>query len=116
MKTKYDDLNALAQEVAQRGLMTVSMQMLRDAYGARKLGANVRQNISDTLEGMGIRHFPEDLPEYQDRLVRLYRAGTPAAKVVAAVLTPSADNDRFLLETLQQDDTLILSKIRELLS
>ena len=40
---------------------TLTMDILRNAHGAGKLGVNVRAEISQTLAGMGLGHIPQAL-------------------------------------------------------
>jgi hypothetical protein len=46
------DWNALKEAVEKNGnVLTVTMEQLRDAYGAAKLGVHIRDAISSTLAG-----------------------------------------------------------------
>lgn len=56
--------------------VTVRMFALREAYGAGRLGVHVRRNISDELSGLGLGHFPAELPDDQEKLVRLFKLGS----------------------------------------
>lgn len=51
-------------------LLTLTMQTLRDANGAQKLGSYIRDSISSTLAGMGLGHVPQELPSNQHENVR----------------------------------------------
>jgi len=74
-------------------VLTVPMEKLRDAHNVKKLGAIVCAEIHSVLERMGIGHIPEDLPRYQDELVRLYKRATPIGNLIDAVLKPGLKND-----------------------
>jgi len=96
---------------------TVTMEELRDAHGALKLGVHVRTAISSKLAGMGLGHIPEVLPSYQHELVRLYKKGTPVGELIATVLTPGEQNDSKLTEQFAGDGVdyaAIIQQIREL--
>lgn len=51
------DWNSIKQEVENNGnILTVTMEKLREAHGAGRLGSNVRPEISKILAGMGLSH------------------------------------------------------------
>jgi hypothetical protein len=109
----------IKEEVEKNGnVKTVTMAQLRDAHGAAKLGVNVRAEISRTLAGMGLGHVPQELPGYQDELVRIYKNGTPIGDLIGAVLTPGQQNDTILVAsgTTGIDYAAIISKIRDLVA
>lgn len=97
-------------------VLTVTMERLRDAHGAAKLGIHVRGSISSELAGMGLGHVPQELPAYQHELVRLYKHGTPVGELIATVLTPGEQSDSKLSEQFdgEVDYSEIVQKIREL--
>ena len=41
------------------GVLTFNMHEVRDAYGAHRLGAQIVENISEKLRGLGIGHVGE---------------------------------------------------------
>lgn len=112
------DWNAIKDAVEKNGdVKTVTMEELRNAHGAAKLGVHVRDTISSTLAGMGLGHIPEVLPTYQHELVRLYKRGTPVGDLISIVLTPGEQNDGRLVEQFTGggvDYSAIVQKIREL--
>lgn len=67
---------------------TFSMEVLRDAHGAQRLGVNVCNDISKVLAGIGLGHVPVDLPSYQHEQVRLYKRGTSVGQLIETVLSP----------------------------
>lgn len=100
-------------------VLTVTMELLREAHGAGKLGVNVRTEISKALAGMGLGHIPEDLPSYQEEQVRLYKHGTHVGDLIATVLAPGEPNDKKLVERLGDrapDYADIVQSIRELVA
>lgn len=111
----WDDLK---QQVEANGdLTTVTMENLREAAGAGKLGIHVRAQISKTLAGMGLGHVPQDLPQYQHEQVRLYKRGTAVGDLIETVLAPGELNDRKLVEQIDNDGVdraAIIPQIREL--
>jgi len=96
---------------------TFTMDVLRDAHGAAKLGVNVRAEISQTLAGIGLGHVPVELPNYQHEQVRLYKRGTPVGQMIDNVLTPGQQTDKSLADRFGvqgPDYAVIVQKIREL--
>jgi hypothetical protein len=96
---------------------TFTMEVLRDAHGAGKLGVNVRAEISQTLAGIGLGHVPQDLPSYQHEQVRLFKRGTPVGQLIESVLSPGEQNDKSLAGRFGAqgpDYAAIVEKIREL--
>jgi hypothetical protein len=70
---------------SKNGLMTVKMAVLRDAFGAGKLGIHVVHAISRELARRHIGHYPAPLPCKQATLVRLYEQDKPFAKIIEAL-------------------------------
>ena len=96
---------------------TMTMETLRNAHGAGKLGVNVRGEISQTLAGMGLGHVPQELPSYQHEQVRLYKRGTAVGQLIESVLTPGEQNDKMLVSKFGQagpDYAAIVQRVREL--
>jgi hypothetical protein len=114
------DWNSIKQEVEKNGnVLTVSMETLREATGAGKLGVHICRQISQTLVGMGLGHVPQELPSYQYEQVRLYKRGTPVGDVIELVLAPGQQNDEGLRQKFGAnvvDYGVIIAKIRELVS
>ena len=98
---------------------TFTMGQLRDAQGVDRLGVNVLTAISSKLAGMGLGHVPEELPGYQDNLVRVFKRGTPVGDVITTVLTPGSQNDSKLVDGFGRDGmdyAAIVQQIRELVA
>jgi hypothetical protein len=110
--SKLEDIKTAVE--AEQGTLTISMEGLRKAYGAGRLGEHVRDNISKALLGFGLSHVPETLPTYQEQPVRIYKLGTPVADLIDAALHPSQAHDEELREASHGETAGILSKIREL--
>jgi hypothetical protein len=108
----YDDLAKAVRDTGN--VMSCAMGTLRAIHGAGKLGVHVVQNISEQLEQHGLGHYPEELPQDQWQYARLYRLGTPVAKVIRAVMTPDEKNDKVLRDVGGSEAQDILKKIREL--
>ncbi|WP_052509958.1 hypothetical protein [Vreelandella aquamarina] len=107
-------------EVEQNGnVLTISMEELRNAAGASRLGVNVRDDISSTLAGMGLGHVPVELPAYYYEPVRLYKRGTAVGKMIDTMLEPGEQNDRQLVDRLGEDGldyAVIVERIRDLVN
>ena len=108
----YENLRQLVDD--EGGLVLTTMEALRDVHGVGKLGVHVRKAIHDNLEGQGLGHLPLDLPTYQHEEVRIYKLGSPIAKVVNAVVRPSEAGDDVLRQSVGSDAQLLLTKIKEL--
>lgn len=101
------------------GIVTVTMQTLRDTVGKDKLGVNVRKDISSKLAGVGLGHIPRTLPKYQTETVRLYKKGTAIGDLIDIVMSPGEDNDTKIKELFSEesrDYASIVEQIRELVS
>ena len=109
----------IKHKVEQNGnVVTFTMEELKNAHGASRLGVNVREEISKTLAGMGLGHVPEQLPTYQNELVRLYKKGTPAGDLITTVLTPGEQSDTKLVQQFSSTGTdyaAIVQKIKEII-
>jgi hypothetical protein len=114
------DWNSIKEDVEKNGnVLTVTMEILRDAIGAGKLGIYVRQDISKTLAGMGLGHIPSAIPSNQHEQVRLYKRGTPIGDLIETVLAPGQQNDSKLSQqfgTGAVDYAAIIAQIRELVA
>lgn len=86
---EFENLDELRAAVeAGNGVLTLPAWQIRNAYGAERLGAQVRTNISRELRGRGLGHFPEDLPDRQHQPVRVFQIASPAGAIIEAALTP----------------------------
>jgi hypothetical protein len=111
----FQSLEEIRQEVeARQGVLSLQMEAVRVAYGAGRLGSQVRENISKALKGCGLGHFPEELPAYQEEWVRLYKLGSPTADLIDAVLQPSSAHDEELRVAVGGEAAAILKQVREL--
>lgn len=99
---------------ANDGLVTTTMERLRDIKGAGRLGKHVREAITKDLAAAGMGHLPPVLPEYQERTVRIYILGSTISDVVNAVNNPSPDGDERLRELGSSKAQELVQKIREL--
>jgi hypothetical protein len=110
--TSLEELAALVR--ASGDIVSVPMEKVRDAYGAGRLGIHVRDGISKKLHGMGLGHFPTEIPESQWALVRIYRLGSQIADLVDAVLNPGAEHDEELRQAIEGESADVLRQVREL--
>ena len=97
-----------------KGVATLLMWQVRDAYGMSKLGKHVVTGISEKLDGLGIGHYPEELSTSQNDYVRLFIKSSQAGRLLLAALSddPEADESIRLLSADDAEDTL--RRIREL--
>ena len=100
--------------LAEGDVRSFRMDTVRDAYGAGRLGIHVRAGISKALQGLGLGHYPRELPDSQDAQIRLYRLGSNAADLIEAVLNPSASTDEKVRSATSGDADKILKSVREL--
>ena len=113
-------LDEIKSEVEKNGdVLTITMDKLRDAYGAGRLGGIVRQEISQKLAGIGLGHVPDSLPGDQAKAVRLFKYGTPVGDLIRSALTPGSENDEKLRTQAVQGSSKyaeILDRIRDLVA
>lgn len=100
---------------ASGDVLTVPMESVRDAFGYDRLGVNVRAMISEKLRGLGLGHYPTDLPDRQWVPVRLYKLGSSIADLIDAALHPSDDHDDELRKAVTGGDTETIKRIKALL-
>ena len=106
----------ISSALEQNGnVMSITMEELRDAHQAGRLGVHVRKSIRDKLRSLSIGHLPQELPDSQNGVVRLYRLGTPIASLIEAVVYPGEANDAKIRAAAGGEDTEIIRKIRELI-
>ncbi len=111
----FGSLADIQNEVERNGgVLTVSMQELRDAFGAGRLGRHVVTGISEELLKLGLGHFPQKLPASQDAEVRIYKQGGTIARIIDAVLRPSSSSDDVLRDVGGGGAALKLRRIREI--
>ncbi|WP_395793836.1 hypothetical protein [Aquimonas sp.] len=113
----WDQIKAQVEKAGN--VRTFTMETLRDAHGAQKLGVNVRSAISQELAGIGLGHVPVELPTYQHEPVRLFKRGTPVGQLIESVLDPGEQNDKLLTERFASagpDYSEIVEKIRRLVA
>ena len=109
-------LTEIAERVeAEDGLLSMPMWRVRDAYGAARLGVNVRARMSDALGSVGLEHYPRDLPADQMDEVRLVKRGSPVSKLMRAARKITSEGDQFLREAAAGEANRLLGEIRELL-
>ena len=113
---KFKDFAEISSFVRSNGdVVTVSMGELRDAAHAGKLGKYVKVQIVNELSSHGIGYLPEgDLPDYQEHQVRLYRKGSPAGRLIDAVLKVGPVGDKHIREATEVKPSEVLDKIRAL--
>jgi len=100
---------------ASGDVLTVQMAAVRDAFNYDRLGVNVRVTISEKLGGLGLGHYPTELPDRQWVPVRLYKLGSPIADLVDAVLNPSEKHDEELRKAVSGGDAETIKRIKALL-
>jgi hypothetical protein len=96
------------------GVLSISMEDLRNAHGEERLGTYVRASISQDLQRKGIGHHPSTLPSYQHEYVVLYRVATPAADLITGILTPSHHTDVLIRNALSHKASETIGKIKML--
>ena len=112
---KYEDFTQVADAVHQKGgIASFSMEELRDAHGAGKLGKHVITGIRKNLAGKGIGHWPKDLPFYGHERIRLYTLGSPFEDCLKNLENFTEDADDHLRNVFTNDSDSIIQSIREL--
>lgn len=113
MSGTFDSLEEL-NEIVGDGLASVPMWEVRDAYGQERLGVHVRTGIHKALARLGLGHFPEQIPDRQGEMLRVYRLGSPTAALIEAVLAPGEEGDELIRDAVGGDAAATLTKIREM--
>lgn len=68
-------IDKIKDQVEKNGnVLTVTMEQLREAHGAGRLGVHVRSEISQLLAGTVIGHVPRELPSDQHERVQVLQA------------------------------------------
>ncbi len=88
--TKFADVDELESVVnqAKGEIVICSGGDLRDVGGESRLKALARERIAQTLRGSGLVVIPE-VPDDQERLVYVAKAGSPVEKLFTAFVDPS---------------------------
>ena len=102
------------QVEANGGVQSFPMSVVRDEYGAGRLGIHVRSGISKELDGLGLGHYPHVLPDSQYEIVRLYKRGSRVADIINAVLRPGDEGDQEIREVSSGEATEVLARVREM--
>lgn len=100
---------------ASGDVLTVKMEVVRDAFKYDRLGVNVRSIISEKLGGLGLGHYPLELPDRQWVPVRLFKLGSPIADLVDAALNPTEEHDEELRKAVSGGDSETIKRIKALL-
>ncbi|WP_333769925.1 hypothetical protein [Streptomyces sp. IBSBF 2435] len=96
------------------GVLRVAMWALRDIDGYGRLGVRVLTNIHAKLADIGVGHLPSDLPNNQNQSVVLYKVGSEAGAVVAAVRNGSSTGDaESALRRLNTSDAVQAEKAKD---
>lgn len=116
MSIKFSSPDEIRTAVQASGdVLTVKMEVVRDAFKYDRLGVNVRAIISDKLGGLGLGHYPLELPDRQWVPVRLFKLGSPIADLVDAALNPSEQHDEELRKAVSGGDSETIKQIKALL-
>jgi len=103
---RFKDFEDIADAVPANEPLRVIALDLRDADGAKRLGANVRERIASQLEGQGIGFFPgEELPDWQEDSVYLYRIDSPLGTLIRAVKRPTERGIKTLTAAAQPSNS-----------
>lgn len=111
--SSIEELAGIVDE--NQGVVTVSMQALRNAYGAERLGVHVRAGLSRALKQAGLGHLPRELPDSQNSWARIYRRGSAVNELIDAVHSIDHDSDQLLRERAANDAADTIQKIREMI-
>ena len=108
----FDDVRSSVEE--HDGILSVTMQELRDAHGVGRLGVHVRNAIRRNLANRGIGHFPNELPVYQHERVRLYIQGSQFADCLEDLNELSPEADERLRDLFVTNYEELIEQIRQL--
>ncbi|MBF6571389.1 MAG: hypothetical protein IVW54_21235 [Candidatus Binataceae bacterium] len=85
------------------GIRAITMDELREAMGEnkkKKLGRNVCETISQSLQSLGLEHFPAELPSSGPKKVLLFTHSFAGWDVITALLNPSDEGVEVIRERL----------------
>ena len=107
-------LEDLRDEVVDNGgVRTVKVSELREAVGKGKMGNHVAEEIRKGLDKLNIGHFPLTIPHSQHENVLLYDKSKEVKKIINAVVHPSQETDRYLLNS-DKDGVQQLNRVKDL--
>lgn len=85
--TRRERFDYIAQRIARAGgIHEVTLETLRDAYGAARTGCHIRNGIARELKQRSIEFLPRQLPTDQTHVVTLFHTGMPAGRVLEGAL------------------------------
>lgn len=87
---------------SNEGVVTVSMQLLREVAGAGRLGSQVRVEILEALHNQGVGIIRKELPNTQDATVLLYTMDSRCGRVIEAILNVFNGSNGEVLEDAAQ--------------
>jgi hypothetical protein len=96
------------------GVLTITMEVLRNAYGRERLGKNILEEIAALLRRLGIEHQPRQLSACQSDYVRLYIAKSAVGRIIKAAVSWSSSNDDTLRKAASSKTVEALQRVREL--
>ncbi len=112
---QYETPEKLRDAVIDNGnVLTVKVGEVRDAFKYGRLGKHVRKEISSKLHGLGIAHYPVDVPDWQENPIRLFRMGTPIADLLDAAHDETPEHDEELKAAVSGGAADVLNQIRAL--
>lgn len=101
------------------GVLTLTMEQVRNACGFERIGSNVPGRIAHRLTRAGfgfiggLEDEPVDrLPSHRFSEVRIYLRNTPVGRIIDAALKPGKSSDDLLLEAAS-DAHEKLDRLRE---
>jgi len=83
---------------SNHGVMTTTVETLRDLDGYGRLGSTVRTNLLRKLHSMGVDIIRKEIPADASATVVLFRQGTPAAQMIDVLRDAEAGSANALTE------------------
>jgi len=83
---------------SNHGVMTTTVEVLRDLDGYGRLGSTVRTNLLRKLHSMGVDIIRKEIPADASATVVLFRQGTPAAQMIDILRNAEAGSTNALIE------------------
>ena len=90
---RYSGTNSVLRAVREQQVIAILMEDLRNAYGAQRLGSEVRNRIHFGLERDGLAYFPVPLPWYQHEVVVIYEEEGPVTGLISEAIGDSHISD-----------------------
>ena len=98
-------------------MVVVPMSSLKRVFGVGRLAPGPRNEISRHLGRLGLGHLPIEIPDDQEKLVRLYSLDKTLGRLIDRLVHPQAGDEDELIIQLGGDTSYVekLDRIKAIL-